>query len=194
MAEEETQETEVTGAPAPEKGDAAVSEPVVEAASAVAEKPKRTRARKAATEVIEEVPAVAPPEPVEPVAAVVEPARPARAKAAAKANKAEPATPEATATVRGTYVRTPAGEPDRGRRRERRGVVVSDKGDKTITIRVDTTIQHPKYHKVMKRSMKLRVHDEGNEAHVGDKVRVIETRPLSRSKRWRLLEIVEVAR
>ena len=91
-------------------------------------------------------------------------------------------------------MRTPAGEHGQGRRRERRGVVTSDKGDKTITVRVDVMKAHPKYHKIMRRSVKLHAHDEANSANIGDVVRVVECRPLSRTKRWRLVEIVEVAR
>jgi small subunit ribosomal protein S17 len=82
----------------------------------------------------------------------------------------------------------------RTRRKERRGVVVSDAMDKTVVVRVDILKPHPKYHKMMRRSIKLHAHDEANEAKVGDIVRVVETRPLSRSKHWRVAEIVEVAR
>ena len=82
----------------------------------------------------------------------------------------------------------------RTRRKERRGVVVSDAMDKTVVVRVDILKPHPKYHKMMRRSIKLHAHDEANEAKVGDIVRVVETRPLSKSKRWRVAEIVEVAR
>ena len=82
----------------------------------------------------------------------------------------------------------------RTRRKERRGVVVSDAMDKTVVVRVDILTPHPKYHKMMRRSIKLHVHDEANEAKVGDIVRVVETRPLSKSKHWRVAEIVEVAR
>lgn len=94
----------------------------------------------------------------------------------------------------GDYVRTPAESTEQGRRRERRGVVTSDKGEKTITVRVDILTSHPKYKKIMRRSMSLHAHDERNEAKIGDTVRVVETRPLSRTKRWRLVEIVEVAK
>ena len=82
----------------------------------------------------------------------------------------------------------------RTRRKERRGVVVSDAMDKTVVVRVDILKPHPKYHKMMRRSIKLHAHDEANEAKVGDIVRVVETRPLSKSKHWRVAEIVEVAK
>jgi small subunit ribosomal protein S17 len=83
---------------------------------------------------------------------------------------------------------------ERGRRKIRTGVVVSDKMDKTILVRIDRAVRHPLYQKTVKRSSKLAAHDEQNEAHVGDTVRVMETRPLSKSKRWRVVEIVERAK
>lgn len=79
-------------------------------------------------------------------------------------------------------------------RKERRGLVVSDKMDKTITVRIDTVKAHRRYGKTLRRSRKLAVHDENNEAATGDVVRVVETRPLSKNKRWRLAEIVEKAK
>ena len=81
-----------------------------------------------------------------------------------------------------------------GRRQERRGVVVSDKGDKTIVVKVDVIKSHPKYKKVIRRAVKFHAHDEQNTAGIGDTVRIVETRPLSKTKRWRLAEIVEKAR
>jgi small subunit ribosomal protein S17 len=82
----------------------------------------------------------------------------------------------------------------RGRRKERRGVVVSDAMDKTVVVRVDILKPHPKYKKMMRRSVRLHCHDEQNQAKLGDTVRVVETRPLSKTKRWRVAEIVEVAK
>jgi small subunit ribosomal protein S17 len=76
----------------------------------------------------------------------------------------------------------------------RQGIVVSDKADKTITVRIDVARQHRTYGKIVRSSSKLSVHDERNEANAGDTVRVVESRPLSRSKRWRLVEILERAR
>ncbi|MBQ9502809.1 MAG: 30S ribosomal protein S17 [Lentisphaeria bacterium] len=81
----------------------------------------------------------------------------------------------------------------RGIRKERVGVVVSDVQDKTIVVNVERRTAHPLYHKVVKVSKKFAVHDEKNEARKGDTVRIVETRPLSRSKRWRLVEIVSRA-
>ena len=79
-------------------------------------------------------------------------------------------------------------------RKVRRGVVVSSKANKTITVRIDVVRRHKRYHKIMRTSIKLHAHDERNDAHAGDTVRVQECRPMSRSKRWRLIEVVERAR
>src|SRR5919199_434510 len=97
-------------------------------------------------------------------------------------------------TARKPIVRLPKPEPERGRRQERRGVVVSSAMDKTIVVKVDTIKAHPRYKKVVRRSTKFHAHDERNEAKVGDVVRIVETRPLSKTKHWRLAEVVEAAR
>jgi small subunit ribosomal protein S17 len=81
-----------------------------------------------------------------------------------------------------------------GVRKMRQGVVVSDKADKTITVRIDTARRHRRYEKIVRSSSTLHAHDENNDAHEGDTVRVIESRPLSRSKRWRLVDVLERAR
>ena len=91
-------------------------------------------------------------------------------------------------------VRLPKPEGERGRSQQRRGVVVSAAMDKTIVVRVDSVKAHPKYKKVIRRSKKLHAHDELNQAKAGDVVRIVETRPLSKTKRWRLAEIIEVAK
>jgi small subunit ribosomal protein S17 len=91
-----------------------------------------------------------------------------------------------------TRTEKPATEP--ARRQERRGVVVSDKGDKTIVVKVDVIKSHPKYKKVVRRSVKFHAHDEQNAAGIGDTVRIVETRPISKTKHWRLAEVVEKAR
>jgi len=89
---------------------------------------------------------------------------------------------------------TPTAAADRGRRKVRVGVVVSDAMDKTVVVRIDRQVRHPLYGKTVRRSSKLAAHDEANDAHVGDTVRVMETRPISKSKRWRVVEIVERAK
>ncbi|HPJ03744.1 MAG TPA: 30S ribosomal protein S17 [Candidatus Limiplasma sp.] len=82
----------------------------------------------------------------------------------------------------------------RGLRKTREGIVISDKMDKTIVVEVKTRVRHPLYGKIMNQSTKLKVHDENNECGIGDTVSVMETRPLSKTKRWRLVEIVEKAK
>ena len=74
------------------------------------------------------------------------------------------------------------------------GLVTSDKMDKTIVVSVTDNVKHPLYNKIVKRTYKLKAHDENNECNIGDKVKVMETRPLSKDKRWRLVEIVEKAK
>lgn len=83
---------------------------------------------------------------------------------------------------------------ERAFRKTRVGMVVSDKMDKTIVVSIEDRVQHPLYKKTVKNTYKLKAHDENNEAGVGDRVRVMETRPLSKDKRWRLVEIVEKAK
>jgi small subunit ribosomal protein S17 len=105
----------------------------------------------------------------QPEAATPKPATPAREAASAEASS------------------------DRTRRKVRTGVVVSEKMDKTVLVRIDRKVRHPLYKKTLARSNKLAAHDENNDARVGDTVRVMETRPLSKTKRWRIVEIVERA-
>jgi small subunit ribosomal protein S17 len=88
----------------------------------------------------------------------------------------------------------PVHAPVEGKRRERTGVVVSDKAEKTITVRIDVARRHRRYEKIVRSSSTLHAHDERNEAHEGDVVRVIESRPLSRTKRWALVDVLERAR
>ena len=110
--------------------------------------------------------------------------RRAREKEKAQAARAAaPPAPEAEAKEHGP-----------GRPKVRQGVVVSDKADKTITVRIDITRRHRTYKKIVRTSSTLHAHDESNDAHAGDTVRVVESRPLSRTKRWRLVEVVERAR
>ena len=83
---------------------------------------------------------------------------------------------------------------ERNLRKTRVGVVVSDKMDKTIVVAVYDNVRHPLYNKIVKKTYKLKAHDELNDAKIGDTVRVMETRPLSKDKRWRLVEIIERAK
>ena len=83
---------------------------------------------------------------------------------------------------------------ERNLRKTRVGIVVSDKMDKTITVAIQDNVRHPLYNKIVTKTYKLKAHDENNECKIGDKVRVMETRPLSKDKRWRLVEIMERAK
>lgn len=86
------------------------------------------------------------------------------------------------------------GTENRGIRKTRVGVVVSDKMDKTITVEIRTHVRHPLFGKIMNRTARFKAHDENNECGIGDTVRIMETRPLSKTKRWRLVEIIEKAK
>ena len=83
---------------------------------------------------------------------------------------------------------------ERNLRKTRIGKVVSDKMDKTVVVAIEDNVKHPLYNKIVKRTYKLKAHDENNECQEGDKVKVMETRPLSKDKRWRVVEIIEKAR
>jgi small subunit ribosomal protein S17 len=149
----------------------------------------------------EAAPAAAEPEAT-PAAAEAEPAAPAPQSQPKQKHKRLPRAlrpkkgrrQRVPAAERKAISREPKPEHDRGRRQERRGVVVSDAMDKTIVVKVDTIRSHPRYKKVIRRSVKFHAHDEQNSAKVGDVVRIVETRPLSATKNWRLVEIVEVAK
>ena len=131
--------------------------------------------------------------------AVAEPAAPVKKQRSRKhvprsARRTRTKTVREKAATRKPITRTEKPDGERGRRQERRGVVISDKGEKTIVVKVDVIKSHPKYKKVVRSTVKFHAHDEANTAGVGDTVRIIETRPLSKTKRWRLAEIVEKAR
>jgi small subunit ribosomal protein S17 len=164
--------------------------------------------------------AAAPSQPAE-IVAPKERRRRARAAKAAQTKTGEPRTPEerhaervderrrkalarrvertrsrekARAARASTEVETtPPREHGLGRQKTRQGVVVSDKADKTITVRIDVTRRHRRYAKIVRTSSTLHAHDEANDAHIGDTVIVRESRPLSRLKRWRLIQVVERA-
>ena len=104
------------------------------------------------------------------------------------------ATPEAAPEAAQPATTAETAASDRTRRKLRTGVVVSEKMDKTVLVRIDRKVRHRLYKKTVARSNKLAAHDENNDAHVGDTVRVMETRPLSKTKRWRVVEIVERAK
>jgi small subunit ribosomal protein S17 len=142
--------------------------------------------------VAEETPA-AEEAPAETAAAVSEPKR--KKKRLPRSERPQKTRPKRVPSAqRKPITRLPKPEHERGRRQERQGTVVSANADKTIVVRVDTAKVHPRYKKVVRRSTRLHAHDEENQAKLGDVVRVVETRPLSRLKRWRLQEIVEAAK
>lgn len=189
--------------------DELTAEPEVEAPVAEVE-PEAEPAPAAEAEA--EVEAEAAPEPAEAAAAAeptvdVEPEAEAEASegAAVPAKKKRKRVPRSerrqrskpkreTPAERKPITRLPKPEHARGRRQERQGTVVSAASDKTIVVRVDVVKLHPMYKKVIRRSTRFHAHDEENQAKVGDVVRIVETRPLSKLKRWRLREIVEEAK
>ena len=194
MADEEKNET--TEETPEVAADTPAAEPTAEAETPAAEEAPAEEPV-AEEPVVAEAPAAAPPA-AEPEAA----AGPAPQSQPKKKFKRLPRSqrPQKTrpkrevATERKPISREEKPEHDRGRRQERRGVVVSDAMDKTIVVKVEAIRSHPKYKKVIRRSTKFHAHDEQNSAHVGDVVRIVETRPLSKTKHWRLAEIVEVAK
>jgi len=145
---------------------------------------------------------VAEEAPAEQPAAVAEPAAPAAQPGPKPKRKRLPRALRPTkgrrtrekSAERKPITRIPRPEQEFGRRQERQGTVVSDKGEKTIVVKVDTIKAHPKYKKVVRRSKKFHAHDEQNAAKIGDVVKIVETRPLSKTKNWRLAEIVQVAK
>jgi small subunit ribosomal protein S17 len=217
--DEETTGEDAVAADAPEP-EAAASE---DAAPEVAEPEAAAEAEAAAEPEVAEPDTAAEPEaaPAEEPAAAEAPADEAPAAEAPAVEEApeEPAAPPAvsgpkkkrkrmpralrhkhskpareTGAERKPISRTPPAESVPGRRQERRGIVVSDKGDKSIVVKVEMIRAHRKYKKVVRSSSKLHAHDEQNTAGIGDVVRIVETRPLSKTKRWRLAEIVEKAK
>ena len=123
-------------------------------------------------------------------------AKKAPAKAAPKAAKAEVAEPQAAVQASGheSSAHDVRDAEARGYRKSRRGYVTSDRMDKTIVVEVEDRVKHPLYGKVIRRTSKVKVHDEANSAGIGDLVVINETRPLSATKRWRLVEILEKAK
>ena len=137
----------------------------------------------------------APAEEAPAAAAPVEPAREQKRKRLPRRlRRQRPQVMRERPSERKPITRLPKPEGERGRRQERRGVVVSNAMDKTIVVKVDVLKIHPRYKKVIRRSQKFHAHDEQNLAKAGDIVRIVETRPLSKTKNWRLAEVVEAAK
>jgi small subunit ribosomal protein S17 len=144
----------------------------------------------------EEAPVAAEGEeaPTEEQPAPVAPTKKKRKRVARAERRQRPKPKREQTSERKPLTRLPKPEYERGRRQERRGVVVSAAMDKTIVVRVDVVKAHPRYKKVVRRSQKFHAHDEQNQAKAGDVVRIVETRPLSKTKSWRLAEVVEAAK
>ncbi len=194
MSDESTEKTETTEEPQAEETQApeaaAAEAPAAEAAPAPAEPdplddlPWKERRRLLKSR---EPHKAGPAQTVEERAA----ARAARRKAKANERRKERTALKA-AHKPGTG--TAPAERDSVAAKVRQGIVVSNKGDKSITVRIDIARRHPTYEKIVRRSRTLHAHDERNEAGEGDVVRIVETRPLSKTKRWRLVDVVEKAR
>jgi small subunit ribosomal protein S17 len=208
MAEETPDNTEQTPAEQSEEA-AAEATPAPEAAQEpVADAPAANAAEEPATAAPAEV--VAPKERrrrARTAKAAKTPARSARTpeerheerlaerRRKARARRARRQSDRAKHAERATTAQsTPPREHGPGKQKTRQGVVVSDRADKTITVRIDVTRRHREYKKIVRTSSTLHAHDESNDAHIGDTVIVRESRPLSRSKRWRLIEVVERAK
>jgi small subunit ribosomal protein S17 len=199
-ATEEPQAEEVEETPAAEEAPAeepAAEEPVAEAEPASTDEPAE-----AAEEPAEEQPAagaepLSSDEPAEGAEDAVPPepvAKPKRKRLPRSERHKHVKPKRERPAQRRPIVRLEKPEHPRGRRQERRGVVVSDAMDKTIVVKVDTVKAHPKYKKVVRRSTKFHAHDEANTAKIGDLVRIVETRPLSKTKNWRLAEVLQEAK
>jgi len=186
--EPETPEEAPAEAAAPEAAAPEAAAPPREPAEVVAPKERRRRARAAKAA---QTKTRKPRTPAERHAdRLAERAQKATARRAERTRARE----KARAARAGTEAEsTPPREHGPGRQKTRQGVVVSDKADKTITVRIDITRRHRRYEKIVRVSNTLHAHDESNDAHIGDTVVVRECRPMSRLKRWRLVEVVERA-
>jgi small subunit ribosomal protein S17 len=217
MADENVNETDETETPADEAADETVAEapaeeqpaaeaeeapagadePVAEADEPVAAEPVAEEADEAPAEAAEPAaePEAAAEAPAEEAAPVAQSGPKPKKKRLPRSERPKRTRPKRVAsTERKPIVRLESPEHERGRRQERQGVVVSDAMEKTIVVRVDVVKAHPRYKKVVRRSVKFHAHDESSQAKVGDVVRIVETRPLSKTKRWRLAEVVEAAK
>src|SRR5947209_11348717 len=174
-----------TDAPADEATEAAAPQAQSEPVEVLAPKERRQRSRAARAARSK------PRGPRTPEERQAERQAARRQKAAARRTERQRARAKAKATPSGEP--TPPREHAPGRQKTRQGIVVSDKADKTITVRIDSARRHRRYEKIVRTSATLHVHDERNDAHTGDTVVIRESRPLSRTKRWRLVSVVERA-
>jgi len=197
MPDEKTNENEETRPEAEAEPEAVeetpreAEEPAPEPEEPAAEAESEPEAEESAAE---EPAAEAEPEP-EPEAAPAQPAPKPKRKRLPRSQRHKHVKPKRERPAqRSPIVRLAKPEHVRGRSQERRGVVVSDAMDKTIVVKVDTVKAHRRYKKVVRRSTRFHAHDEQNAAKVGDLVRIVETRPLSKTKNWRLAEVLEEAK
>lgn len=183
-------------APAPQEAPVAEEAPVVEEAPVAEEAPAEEAPADdesgRAGSVIDEEAQPAAEEPAPEVAAAPEKKKRKRLPRAERRQRTKPKRPATTG--RKAIVRLPKPEHARGQRKERRGIVVSSVMDKTIVVRVETVKPHPVYKKIVRRSTKFHAHDERNVAKAGDLVRIVESRPFSKTKSWRLVEVLEEAK
>ena len=199
MADEQNKETTDT-TPEEQQADEAAAEQAAPEAQAVEEAPEAESPAEepAAEEPAAEEPAAeeaqAPAEEAAPAPAAVSEKKKKRKHVPRVERRQRPKPVRERSAERKPITRTPSPESERGRRQERRGVVVSSAMDKTIVVKVDTIKAHPRYKKVVRRSVKFHAHDEQNSANVGNIVRIVETRPLSKTKHWKLVQIVEAAK
>jgi small subunit ribosomal protein S17 len=190
---EQAEEPAAEEAPAaePEPEPAAAEEPAAAAAPAEDAEPEETltrkqlRKRQRATHTGEALPQRGPDERA---------AERAERRSKAAAARRRSRTRARSAREPGTGAGTPPAEHGEGAKKVRQGTVVSSKADKTITVRIEVVRRHPVYEKVVRKTATIHAHDAANDANAGDVVRVIESRPLSRTKRWRLVEVLERAR
>ena len=223
MADQENNETTepetAADQAAPDATEAAADTPASEPEAAAEEAaPEAPAAEAAAEEPAAEAEAPVAPDaaaPAAPAAPQAPPATPKERKVAARARRGtrRPATPEDRAELRAQKAAarsrrrasekakriakgdgTPPAEHGAGGPKTRLGKVISDKADKTITVRIDVARRHRRYQKIVRSSTTLHAHDEANDAHEGDLVRIVESRPMSATKRWRLVEVLERAK
>ncbi len=199
-ATEEPQAEAVEETPAAEEAlaeEPAAAEPVAEAGPASTDEPAEAAEEPAEEQPVAEAEPLSSDEPAEGAEDAVppEPVAKPKHKRLPRSERHKHVKPKRERPAqRRPIVRLEKPEHPRGRRQERRGVVVSDAMDKTIVVKVDTVKAHPKYKKVVRRSTKFHAHDEANTAKVGDLVRIVETRPLSKTKNWRLAEVLQEAK
>jgi small subunit ribosomal protein S17 len=191
MAETENNETEIPAEAEETAAEAAAPDAAAAPREPVEVVPPKERRRRSRAAKAAQAKATKPRTPEERHADRVEERR---GKALARRVERTRARDKARAARAGTEVQTtPPREHGPGRQKTRQGVVVSDKANKTITVRIDVTRRHRRYEKIVRTSSTLHAHDEQNDAHIGDTVIVRECRPMSRLKRWRLIQVVERA-